>query len=220
MSRRTAAQWDAILRFCGMSALMVDRWAPVFSHTINDHSFSQDDDDLADFLPNILHESAMLARMEESLNYAASSLQRVFGAHRITAEQAQRYGRIDGVQAADQPAIANIVYGGAWGRANLGNIAPGDGWTYRGRSPIQITGRANYMRVGDLMGQNLVGLPDLLSQPHFALEACIAWWEDRIPDSILGETTTIRNRVNGGTLGLAEVQRLTDRVRMALANNS
>jgi putative chitinase len=126
---------------------------------------------------------------------------------------------VPGKQAADQRAIANIVYGGDWGRKNLGNVAPGDGWIYRGRGPIQITGRANYERVGDLIGQNLVGVPDLLSQPRFALDACIAWWEDGIPDSMLGETTSIRKRVNGGTLGLAEVQALTIKVKAALGAN-
>lgn len=110
------------------------------------------------------------------------------------------------------PPVVSDAYGG-----RIGNIAAGDGWRYRGRSPIQITGRANYERVGDLMGQNLVGIPDLLSQPRFALEACIAWWEDKIPDSMLGETTSIRKRVNGGTLGLAEVKALTVLVRKALA---
>jgi putative chitinase len=73
--------------------------------------------------------------------------------------------------------------------------------------------------VGDLVGQNLEGIPDLLSQPRFALEACIAWWEDRIPDSMLGETTSIRKRVNGGTIGLAEVQALTNKARAALEAN-
>jgi len=109
------------------------------------------------------------------------------------------------------------LVGCTWGLDRLGNVQAGDGWTFRGRSPIQITGRANYEQVGDLMGQDLVGVPDLLAQPRFALDACIAWWEDRIPDSMLGDTTSIRRRVNGGALGLAEVQRLTKLARAALA---
>jgi putative chitinase len=213
---RTAAQWLRILLACDVAPTVAALWAEVFADEISSGTFSKGDTDMADFLPNVLHESNALQRMEESLNYAADALVSVFGIHRITPAQAQKVGRIHGKQAADQRAIANIVYGGEWGRANLGNILADDGWTYRGRSPIQITGRQNYHRVGDLIGQNLVGIPDLLSQPRFALEACIAWWEDRIPDSLLGETTAIRKRVNGGTLGLAEVQALTLKAKAAL----
>lgn len=214
--KRTPAQWLRILQACGVAALTAARWADVFADEIDDTTFSKGDAELIDFLPTILHESVMLERMEENLNYAADALVGVFGIHRITPAQAQKVGRISGKQAADQRAIANIVYGGEWGRLNLGNTAPDDGWTYRGRGPGQITGRANYLRVGDLVGQNLVGIPDLLSQPRYALESFIAWWEDRIPDSLLGETTAIRKRVNGGTLGLAEVQALTTKARAAL----
>lgn len=214
--KRTPDQWEQILCYLGVKLSTAQRWGAVFADEVKDGTFSKGDADLIDFLPNILHESAMLERMEESLNYTPEALLATFGAHRITPAQAQALGRIHGEQAADQRAIANLVYGGAWGRDKLGNIAPDDGWTFRGRSPIQITGRANYARVGDLVGQNLVGIPDLLSQPRFALEACTAWWEDRIPDSLLGETTAIRKRVNGGTLGLAEVQALTIKARAAL----
>lgn len=213
---RNAAEWAEVLQACGVAASTAAHWGLVFADVVKSNTFSNEEDDLADFLPNILHESMMLERMEESLNYAADRLVAVFGTHRITPAQARQFGRIDGKQAADQRAIANIVYGGEWGRVNLGNVLPGDGWTYRGRSPIQITGRANYERVGELMGQNLVGIPDLLSQPRFALEACIAWWEDRIPDRMLGETTSVRRRVNGGRLGLEEVRALTDKARAAL----
>jgi putative chitinase len=216
MMKRTPEQWRQILCRLGVQLSTAQRWADVFADEIKDNTFSKGDVELLDFLPTILHESKMLERMEESLNYKAEALVPTFGAHRITPAQAQQFGRIDGKQAANQRAIANIVYGGAWGRENLGNILPDDGWTYRGRSPGQITGRANYARVGDLIGQNLVGIPDLLSQPRFALDAFIAWWEDRIPDSTLGETTAIRKRVNGGTFGLAEVQALTIKARTAL----
>jgi len=216
---RTAEHWSRILLACGVAAATVAIWAPVFADTIKPDTFSRGDADLANFLPTILHESAMLTRMEENLNYTPEGLLSTFGAARISPEQAQRVGRIAGKQAADQRAIANIVYGGDWGRKKLGNILPDDGWRYRGRGPIQITGADNYRRVGDLMGQNLEGIPDLLAQPRFALEACVAWWEDRIPDDMLGETTAIRKRVNGGTLGLTEVQALTIKARAALEVN-
>ncbi|WP_422096899.1 glycoside hydrolase family 19 protein [Variovorax sp.] len=213
---RTANDWLLILRACGVKPSTAELWAAVFADEVQPRTFSAGDADLVDFLPNILHESAMLERMEESLNYTPEGLLATFGPARISPAQAQALGRIPGKQAADQRAIANVVYGGDWGRKKLGNVGPNDGWTYRGRGPIGITGFDNYRRVGDLIGQNLVGIPDLLSQPRFALDACIAWWEDRIPDSMLGETTAIRQRVNGGTLGLAEVQALTIKAKAAL----
>ena len=216
--RRTAVQWAAILAACGVRQATANRWGPIFADEVRHGTFSKGDADLADFLPNILHESAMLERLVESLDYAADRLVAVFGPSRISPARAQEIGRTSR-HPADQPAIANQVYGGDWGRKQLGNIAGDDGWRYRGRSPIQLTGRANYRRVGDLMGQNLEGLPELLEQPRYALDACIAWWEDRIPDSMLGETTAVRQRVNGGTLGLEEVKALTIKARAALAAN-
>lgn len=219
MPPRNFTDWLCILGACGVPAAQQAPWASVFADTLKPDTFSRGDEDLADFLPNVLHESAMLTRLEENLNYTPEGLLATFGSARISPAQAQAVGRIAGKQAADQRAIANIVYGGEWGRKNLGNILPDDGWKYRGRAPIQITGADNYRRVGDLVGQNLEGIPDLLSQPRFALEACVAWWEDRIPDSMLGETTSIRKRVNGGTLGLAEVQTLTIKARAALEAN-
>lgn len=216
--KRTAVQWAAILAACGVKQATANRWGPIFADEVREGTFSKGDADLADFLPNILQESAMLERLVESMDYAADRLVAVFGSKRISSARAQEIGRTTR-QPADQSAIANQVYGGEWGRKQLGNIAGDDGWRYRGRSPIQITGRANYRRVGDLMGQNLEGLPELLEQPRFALDACIAWWEDRIPDSMLGETTSVRQRVNGGTLGLAEVQALTIKAKAALAAN-
>lgn len=219
MPTRTVADWLAILIACGVADTTAQLWSQVFADTIKPDSFSKGDADLADFLPTILHESQMLTRMEENLNYTPEGLLATFGTHRITPEQAQAVGRVSGKHPADQRAIANIVYGGEWGRKNLGNILPDDGWRYRGRGMIQITGADNYRRVGDLVGQNLEGIPDLLAQPRFALEACVAWWEDRIPDDMLGETTALRARVNGGTLGLDEVRRLIQLVRPALEAN-
>lgn len=210
-----AEKWLGVLRALGVKPATAATWAQILSEEIKANTFSKGPREVVDFLPEIVHESAKLERLEENLNYTPQGLLSTFGLHRITGEQALRMGRIDNKQVADQQEIANTVYGGEWGRQHLGNILPGDGWTYRGRGPIQITGRDNYRRVGDLMGQNLVGIPDLLSQPRFALEAAIAWWEDRIPDSMLGETTSIRKRVNGGALGLDEVRAYTRIVREA-----
>lgn len=201
---RAPDQWSSLLKACGVRQATADKWGEIFADEIVEDTFSKGEEDLADFLPTILLESQMLERMEENLSYTAERIAAVWPSRFPSVEAARPYAR-------NPKALANKVYGG-----RLGNLSPDDGWTYRGRSPIQITGRSNYARVGELMGQNLVGIPDLLSQPRFALEACIYWWEDAIPDSLLGETTAIRKRVNGGTLGLEEFKELTKKVRKAL----
>lgn len=83
----------------------------------------------------------------ENLNYSVSALISKFSRSRISAADAERYGRKSG-QKANQSAIANLIYGGAWGLANLGNKLAGDGWRYIGRGLVQITGRKNYARYG------------------------------------------------------------------------
>lgn len=83
----------------------------------------------------------------ENLNYSVQGLLKTFGRHRISAADAQRYGRAGG-RPANQQAIANTIYGGAWGRKHLGNTEPGDGWKYRGMGLVQNTGRTNAIKFG------------------------------------------------------------------------
>lgn len=85
--------------------------------------------------------------IRENLNYSVDGLLKTFGRHRISEADARRYGRAGG-RPANQEAIANIIYGGEWGRVNLGNTQPGDGWRFRGGGLAQITGRANYGKFG------------------------------------------------------------------------
>lgn len=82
----------------------------------------------------------------ENLNYSVEALRSKFG-NRISAADAAKYGRT-AMQKANQEAIANIIYGGEWGKQNLGNTQAGDGWKYRGRSLTQVTGRRNYAKFG------------------------------------------------------------------------
>lgn len=196
MTIRTATDWAHILEAMGVKPMVFGRWATVFADTIKPGTFSAGDDDLRDFLAQIIHESAGLTRLVENLNYSAERLTQVWPSRFPTLQSAATY-------AYSPMSLANKVYGG-----RMGNTQPGDGWRFRGRSPLQITGRDNYARVGDLVGQDLTGLPELLEQPHYALEACIAWWEDAIPDSMLGDGERVCRRVNGGLIGLAERETL------------
>lgn len=202
---RTAHQWYDILVASQVKPLVALRWADVFASVVKPTSFSQGDAELASFLGQILHESAGLTQFGENLSYSAERLTQVWPSRFPTLESAQPYAR-------NPEALANKVYGG-----RMGNIYIGDGWRFRGRGPIQLTGRDNYRAVGDLMGQDLTSLPELLEQPRYALESAIAWWEDRIPDSMVGDTERVTRRVNGGLTGLADRERLTDLAEGALA---
>lgn len=195
--------WYAILTHCGVRPLTAALWAPIFDDTIKPDTFSAGAKDIPDFLGQILHETKRLEKMQESLGYTADRLMAVWPSRFKTLTDALPY--------VYQPQrLANKVYGG-----RMGNVGPDDGWRYRGRA-MGITGLANYRLVGDLMGQDLVDLPELLEQPHFALEAMIAWWENKIPDSALGDTLEISRIVNGGDIGIKERQRLTTLAQEAI----
>lgn len=203
---RTAADWTKILAACGAKPPIAAAWGQVFADTVKPTTFSAGDADIQDFLGQILHESAGLTVLAENLNYLTAARLCAVWPIRFPSELvAAPYVR-------NPEALANLVYGG-----RMGNLDRGDGWTYRGRTPLQITGRANYVMVGNLVGQDLDVMPELLEQPHFALEACIAWWENVIPDSILGDPQKVTQRVNGGLIGLADREQLTAAASRALA---
>ena len=200
-----AADWHRVLTKCGVKSATAAAWSGVFADVVKVGTFSAGMADVQPFLGQILHESSGLERLSENLHYSAKRLCEVWPSRFPTLASAQPF-------AGNPEALANKVYGG-----RMGNTAPGDGWRFRGRSPLQITGRDNYARVGRLMGQDLLVLPGLLEQPRYALEATIAWWEDAIPDTLLGDPEAITRRVNGGLIGLSERLALTDVARKALA---
>lgn len=202
---RTASQWLDILLHCQVKPAVAAEWAEVFSRQVGEDTFSQGDAELDDFLGQILHESAGLTQFTENLRYSAERLCAVWPQRFPTVEAARPF-------AYNPEALANRVYAG-----RMGNTAPGDGWKYRGRTPIQLTGKDGYRHVGDLMGVDLVGHPELLSQPDYALQAAILWWESRIPDGFIGDPEKVTKRVNGGLIGLADREHLTDLAGEALA---
>jgi putative chitinase len=106
----------------------------------------------------------------ENLNYSVQGLLSTFGRHRISAADAARYGRASG-RPANQEAIANLIYGGAWGRDNLGNTQAGDGWRFRGRGLSQITGRANYTKFG--LAENPEAAGELKTAAHIVVGGMI-----------------------------------------------
>lgn len=162
---------------------------------------------LALFLGQSHHESGGFRILVESLNYTPERLLHLFSTRRISIADAQKFGRRPG-QPAHQNALANILYGGDFGRRELGNVQPGDGWRFRGRGIKQVTGRANYRAFGEWYrgnGEAYLINPDSLSSGPEAVASAVWFWASR-PKllqkadawDIVGATRTI----NGGQIGL------------------
>ncbi|WBT04871.1 hypothetical protein PFY01_08960 [Brevundimonas vesicularis] len=153
---------------------------------------------LAHWLGQMFVESAGFTTREENLNYSVDGLLRMFGRHRISEADARKFGRAPG-RPAHQNAIANIIYGGEWGRKNLGNTEPGDGWRFRGGGEKQITGRANYREAGHEHDPDTLRTDPVASARaaanFFVKHGCIA---PALRDDVKGVTL----KVNGGTNGL------------------
>lgn len=157
------------------------------------------DERLCMFLAQVGHESSDLTRLTESLNYAATALRSIFGKHRISDDEIAKYGRTS-TQPANQEMLANTLYGGDWGLKNLGNSQPGDGWEYRGRGAIQLTGRSNYQKCGDAIGVDLINNPHLLSDDIEVTLRAAAWFFQTYTTGI--DINVVTRQINGGTVGL------------------
>ena len=154
--------------------------------------------------------ASFATNQKENLNYSADALLAKYP-QRISAADSQRVGRTAS-HPADQPGIANIIYGGAWGRANLGNEQADDGWNFRGRGWVQITGRRNYSRADNALALDgaLLADPDLIARADVcagsAVTGMIQGWfttkkfADYLPDhgpASLDQFTQARRIING-----------------------
>jgi putative chitinase len=104
------------------------------------------------------------------------------------------------------------------GRRDLGNTQPGDGPRYKGRGLIQLTGRANYKRYGDLLGLDLVGNPELAAEPATSLVIACEYWKQRGLNAPADQDDieTITRRINGGLNGLEDRRACLQRAKAAL----
>ncbi len=166
---------------------------------------------IAGFLSQIGVESGGLSTVVENLNYSATALQSLFGPKRISNADAQTFGRTP-AHPANQPEIANRIYGGSFGQKQLGNTQPGDGWKFRGRGLKQITGRANYRACGKDLSLDLESNPDLLLTPENAVRSAGWFWASKGLNDIAdtGDVKAMTLRINGGENGLPERQKLYD----------
>ena len=155
---------------------------------------------LAHFLSQVAHESGNFKLVYENLRYSAAGLLKIFPKYFPTQELANRY--------AMQPQyIGNRVYANRMGN---GNEASGEGYLFRGRGYLQLTGKSNYQLFSQYVNENCVANPDLVAT-KYPMDSAL-WYFDRnklwtLCDANTTEAvTSVTRRVNGGTHGLADRQ--------------
>lgn len=159
------------------------------------------------FLAQLGHESNGLTIKEENLSYSAERLMKVWPSRFPTLDVARKYER-------SPEKLANFVYGG-----RMGNVNPGDGYRYRGRGYIQLTGRDAYREVGRIAGLDLENNPDLASEAAHAVRiACGFWtWKKLNPACDAGDFAGLTRRINGGINGLTDRFEWLEKVKHVLA---
>ena len=153
---------------------------------------------LAHFLAQCGHESGGFRATQENLNYSAKGLKGIFPKY-FPGNTADAYAR-------NPQKIANKVYSS---RMSNGNEASGDGWKFRGRGYIQLTGRGNYTLFDKQVSEDILANPDLVATKYPLMSAAFFFnsnklWTicDRGADDLT--VTAVTKRVNGGTIGLAD----------------
>ena len=147
------------------------------------------------FIGQCAHESGHFKFLEENLNYKADSLMRVWP---------KRFNHALAQECAHNPEkIANVVYADRMGN---GDSESGDGYAYRGRGLIQLTGKVNYDAFGNAMGLDVLENPDYLATPEGACLSAGWFWEHHGLNELAdqNELEQMTKRINGGTLGLQE----------------
>ena len=180
---------------CGVAA--DGKWGPGTFKAARDH-FKLSTAQAAHFFGQCAHESGNFKVFSENLNYSADGLNKIFKKYFPTVAAAQPYAR-------KPEKIANKVYANRMGN---GPESSGDGWKFRGRGPIQLTGKDNYTAFAQSIGR-----PDVLTNPdivatELAFESAL-WFFNKnglfaiaakgVTDAVIGQIT---RRVNGGTHGL------------------
>lgn len=164
---------------------------------------------ISHFLSQSSHESADFTRLVENLNYSQDGLLKTFRKY-FTPTQALAYAR-------KPEKIANRVYANRLGN---GDEASGDGWKYRGRGAIQVTGKANYMKCSLYLfnDERLLTNPDKLLEPKYAILSACWYWSvnglNRIADA--DNIQLLTRKINGGLNGFEDRKRRFTRIYSVL----
>jgi putative chitinase len=160
------------------------------------------------FLAQCAHESANFTKTVENLNYSLSALRRVFPKYFPTDAIASKYQR-------KPQKIASRVYANRMGN---GSELSGDGWLYRGRGLIQLTGKTNYIQCGKDLNLDLLNNPDSVAQTPLSTITA-GWFWDKNKLNLIADKediVTLTKRINGGTHGLDDRISKYNRAKTAL----
>jgi putative chitinase len=154
---------------------------------------------LSHFLAQCAHESGNFKFLTENLNYSADGLLKIFPKYFKDKATADAYAR-------KPEKIASRVYANRMGN---GDEASGDGWKYRGRGYIQLTGKSNYAEFTKFIGEDCIANPDLVATKYPLTSAAFFFEKNKLWDICdKGDTpdivTLVTKRVNGGTHGLED----------------
>lgn len=198
-----------MLKEMGVSTADAEQYVGQFEDLLPRYGIAESRQRLAHFFAQVLHESGSLRYDMENLNYSADALLRVFPKYFKT--------RADAESCARQPErIANRVYASRMGN---GDEASGDGWRYRGRGLIQLTGRSNYERFAAWVGDpRVIDDPDLVSS-EYAVHSAVWFWDSRDLNTLADgdDVVAVTRKVNGGENGLAHRKELLNKASGLLA---
>lgn len=172
----------------------IDIWLPLVNKILPEFDISTPLR-IAAFFAQTAHESQDWTRLEENLNYNATRLMEVWP---------NRFSRVLSEISANRPErIANIVYSDRLGN---GDPTSGDGYRYRGRGIIQLTGFNNYQAAAKSLGVTVPYLVDHLTDPEIALRAACDFWRSRGLNELSDKKMIVRisRVINGGEIGLSE----------------
>ena len=150
----------------------------------------------ASFIGQCGHECGSFKVLEENLNYRAETLMKLWKSRFPTIEVANEYAR-------NPKKIANKVYASRMGNRDESS---GDGYRFRGRGCIQLTGHANYFHAGQACGEDFVMNPDLVATPKYAAMTAGWFWSTHKLNQYAdgSDFLMMTKKINGGTIGLQD----------------
>lgn len=198
-----------MLKEMGVSANDAEQYLGDLETLLPKYGIADSKERLAHFFSQVLHESGCMRFDTENLNYSSKALRAVFGKYFKTKRKADAYAR-------KPENIASRVYANRMGN---GGESSGDGWMYRGRGLIQLTGKKNYKNFAKWVGNDkILDDPDLVAS-EYAVHSAVFYWDKNNLNNVADQNDVekLTKRINGGLNGLAHRRELLNKANGLLA---